>query len=204
MAHDADESLIDGLDELLGEVSIATASKATRTPEKTASASSLSRMSSMSRSASLANDIGDLMSSPESDASAPVGLARFRSTASVDSQSSQPTAAATKKAPDAAVKVQARAEANTTASKTSMSTPKLQKSPATMPAAASSTKSSVEDLDDFFNAGAAKAGATPKAPTSSIDPIEAMFAIPDSAVGVSSAVPANGVVDDLSGRWTLE
>ena len=199
MAHDADESLIDGLDELLGEVSIATASKATRTPEKTASASSLSRMSSMSRSASLANDIGDLMSSPESNASAPVGLARFRSTASVDSQSSQPTAAATKKAPDAAVKVQARAEANTTASKTSMSTPKPQKSPATMPAAASSTKSSVEDLDDFFNAGAAKAGATPKAPTSSIDPIEAMFAIPDSAVGVSSAVPANGVVDDLFG-----
>ena len=54
-------------------------------------------------------------------------------------------------------------------------------------------------MDDFFNAGAAKAGATPKAPTSSIDPIEAMFAIPDSAVGVSSAVPANGVVDDLFG-----
>ena len=202
MAHDADDSLIDGLDELLGEVSIASASKAARggPPEKTASTSSLSRMSSMSRSASLANDIGDLMSSPESDAPAPLGLARFRSTASMDSQSSQPTMASTKKAPDAAVKVQARAEAkDTTASKTSMSTPKPQKSPATMPAASSSTKSSVEDLDDFFSAGATKAGPTPKAPKSFVDPIEAMFAVPDSAVGTSSAVPANGVVDDLFG-----
>lgn len=44
MVYDVDESFIDGLDELLGEVFIVMVLKATRTSEKIASASSLSRM----------------------------------------------------------------------------------------------------------------------------------------------------------------
>lgn len=57
----------------------------------------------------------------------------------------------------------------------------------------------VEDLDDFFNVGVAKAGATLKVLMLFIDFIEVMFVIFDFVVGVSLVVFVNGVVDDFFG-----
>jgi hypothetical protein len=60
-----------------------------------------------------------------------------------------------------------------------------------------SNASSVEDLDDFFSAGAS---ATKPAASSSFDPIEAMFTVKHSTTTQGSAnVPASGVVDDVFG-----
>ena len=66
-----------------------------------------------------------------------------------------------------------------------------------------SNASSVEDLDDFFSAGASatKPAAKPAA-SSSFDPIEAMFTVKHSSATTtqgSANVPASGVVDDVFG-----
>lgn len=174
MAHDADgDGLIDGLDEILGGVSIASSPRRTSAPDDGGKVVSSSSLSAMSRSASLTNAsdlLDDLVSSsPE----APVGLARFRSTTSVDSAKSQEAP----KPPS--VKVECK--------------------PKEAPARPQpSTSNSVDDLDDFFSAGASKTPAKPAtATTSSIDPIEAMFTV--SSENVQAAVPTGGVVDELFG-----
>ena len=130
MAHDADgDGLIDGLDEILGGVSIASSPRRTSAPDDGGKVVSSSSLSAMSHSASLTNAsdlLDDLVSSsPE----APVGLARFRSTTSVDSAKSQEAP----KPPS--VKVECK--------------------PKEAPARPQpSTSNSVDDLDDFFSAGA--------------------------------------------------
>ena len=174
MAHDADgDGLIDGLDEILGGVSIASSPRRSSAPDDGGKVVSSSSLSAMSRSASLTNAsdlLDDLVSSsPE----APVGLARFRSTTSVDSVKSQEAP----KPPS--VKVECK--------------------PKEVPARPQpSTSNSVDDLDDFFSAGASKTPAKPSpATTSSIDPIEAMFTV--SSENVQAAVPTGGVVDELFG-----
>ena len=171
MAHDADgDGLIDGLDEILGGVSIASSPRRSSAPDDGGKVVSSSSLSAMSRSASMTNAselLDDLVSSsPE----APVGLARFRSTTSVDSAKSQEAP----KPPS--VKVECK--------------------PKEAPARPQpSTSNSVDDLDDFFSAGASKTPLKPS--TSSIDPIEAMFTV--SSENVQAAVPTGGVVDELFG-----
>lgn len=169
MAHDTDgDGLIDGLDEILGGVNIASSPKRSSAPDggKVVSSSSHSRSASLTNASDL---LDELTSSPE----APVGLARFRSTTSVESAKSQEAP----KPPS--VKVECK--------------------PKEAPARPQpSTSNSVDDLDDFFSAGASKTPAKPSSTTaSSIDPIEAMFTV--SSENVQAAVPTGGVVDELFG-----
>ena len=195
---DEDESLIDGLDEILGEVSIASTPRKSASVEKMASTSSLS---SASKSASRLEAEAEA-SSPESEA--PVGLARFRSNASAESRESAPTMTLT----PPRVKVEVRPKSSKPPTGEPARTTKPTTTPAPEPApkpkpttttTTSSARSSVDDLDDFFSAGGAT---TPRqAPVKSdVDPIEAMFTVNQSN---APSTPADGVVDDLFGAMDV-
>ena len=195
---DEDESLIDGLDEILGEVSIASTPRKSASVEKMASTSSLS---SASKSASRLEAEAEA-SSPESEA--PVGLARFRSNASAESRESAPTMTQT----PPRVKVEVRPKSSKPPTGEPARTTKPTTTPAPEPApkpkpttttTTSSARSSVDDLDDFFSAG----GATTPRQTSvktDVDPIEAMFTVNQSN---APSTPADGVVDDLFGAMDV-
>ena len=194
--HERDDSLIDGLDEILGEVSIASSPVKTRSSDKAESIPS-----SLSRSASQTlNDLDDLFSS-SGEPEAPVGLARFRAPAS-SSASQNPPSAPASKTRDAAE--DAPRGKPTPAPKVNPKSFETTAAPASAPPAtsklrtASSTASSVEDLDDFFSAGAAKASAPPSS-KSAVDSLEAMFTVPSSGVAMSTS----GVVDDLFGAMDV-
>jgi len=196
---DEDESLIDGLDEILGEVSIASTPRKSASVEKMASTSSLS---SASKSASRLEAEAEA-SSPESEA--PVGLARFRSNASAESRESAPTMTQT----PPRVKVEVRPKSSkpptgepartTKPTTTPAPEPAPKPKPTTTTTTTSSARSSVDDLDDFFSAGGAT---TPRqAPVKSdVDPIEAMFTVNQSN---APSTPADGVVDDLFGAMDV-
>ena len=197
---DEDESLIDGLDEILGEVSIASTPRKSASVEKMASTSSLS---SASKSASrLEAEAEAEASSPESEA--PVGLARFRSNASAESRESAPTMTQT----PPRVKVEVRPKSSKPPTGEPARTTKPPTTPAPEPApkpkpttttTTSSARSSVDDLDDFFSAG----GATTPRQTpvkTDVDPIEAMFTVNQSN---APSTPADGVVDDLFGAMDV-
>lgn len=196
---DEDESLIDGLDEILGEVSIASTPRKSASVEKMASTSSLS---SASKSASRLEAEAEA-SSPESEA--PVGLARFRSNASAESRESAPTMTLT----PPRVKVEVRPKSSkpptgepartTKPTTTPAPEPAPKPKPTTTTTTTSSARSSVDDLDDFFSAGGAT---TPRqAPVKSdVDPIEAMFTVNQSN---APSTPADGVVDDLFGAMDV-
>ena len=197
---DEDESLIDGLDEILGEVSIASTPRKSASVEKMASTSSLS---SASKSASrLEAEAEAEASSPESEA--PVGLARFRSNASAESRESAPVMTQT----PPRVKVEVRPKSSKPPTGEPARTTKPTTTPAPEPApkpkpttttTTSSARSSVDDLDDFFSAG----GATTPRQTpvkSDVDPIEAMFTVNQSN---APSTPADGVVDDLFGAMDV-
>ena len=202
---DEDESLIDGLDEILGEVSIASTPRKSASVEKMASTSSLS---SASKSASrLEAEAEAEASSPESEA--PVGLARFRSNASAESRESAPVM--TQTPPHVKVEVRPKSSkpptgepARTTKPTTTPAPepapkPKPKPKPTTTTTTTSSARSSVDDLDDFFSAG----GATTPRQTpvkSDVDPIEAMFTVNQSN---APSTPADGVVDDLFGTMDV-
>ena len=191
---DEDESLIDGLDEILGEVSIASTPRKSASVEKMASTSSLS---SASKSASRLEAEAEA-SSPESEA--PVGLARFRSNASAESRESAP--AMTQTPPRVKVEVRPKSSkpptgepARTTKPTTTPAPEPAPKPKPTTTTTTSSARSSVDDLDDFFSAG----GATTPRQTpvkTDVDPIEAMFTVNQSN---APSTPADGVVDDLFG-----
>lgn len=192
---DDDESLIDGLDEILGEVSIASTPRKSASVEKMASTSSLS---SASKSASRleAEDVAEA-SSPEP----PVGLARFRSNASAESRESAPTVTPT----PSHIKVKVRPKSKPPTGEPARTTKPpptttLEPKPTTTTTTTSSARSSVDDLDDFFSAGGAT---TPRqAPAkSAVDPIEAMFTVNQPN---APPTPANGVVDDLFGAMDVQ
>ena len=195
---DEDESLIDGLDEILGEVSIASTPRKSASVEKMASTSSLS---SASKSASRLEAEAEA-SSPESEA--PVGLARFRSNASAESRESAP--AMTQTPPRVKVEVRPKSSkpptgepARTTKPTTTPAPEPAPKPKPTTTTTTSSARSSVDDLDDFFSAG----GATTPRQTSvktDVDPIEAMFTVNQS---YAPSTPADGVVDDLFGAMDV-
>ena len=199
---DEDESLIDGLDEILGEVSIASTPRKSASVEKIASTSSLS---SASKSASRLEAEAEA-SSPESEA--PVGLARFRSNASAESRES--ASAMTQTPPRVKVEVRPKSSKPPTGepARTTKPTPTPAPEPAPKPkpkpkptttTTTSSARSSVDDLDDFFSAG----GATTPRQTpvkSDVDPIEAMFTVNQSN---APSTPADGVVDDLFGAMDV-
>ena len=185
---DDDESLIDGLDEILGEVSIASTPRKGASVEKMASTSSLS---SASKSASRleAEDVAEA-SSPES----PVGLARFRSNASAESRERAPVVTPT----PSHIKVEVRPKSKRPTGEPARTT-KPPPAPESKPTT-SSTRSSVDDLDDFFSAG----GATTPRQTpakSAVDPIEAMFTVNQPN---APPTPTNGVVDDLFGAMDVQ
>ena len=186
--HDADDNLIDGLDALLGEVSIASSPRV-ESPERadgTFRSPSLASSTSRSTSQTMMNDFDDVLSS-SAEVEPTVGLARFRSAAIADPPENARAARETNPPPK---------PSTTTRPEEISSTSKLSAKLYT----ASSTASSVEDLDDFFSAGAAKSSSpsTPAA-TSSVDPIEAMFTVPSAGGSSGASVPVNGVVDDLFG-----
>ena len=195
---DEDESLIDGLDEILGEVSIASTPRKSASVEKMASTSSLS---SASKSASRLEAEAEA-SSPESEA--PVGLARFRSNASAESRES--AQAMTQTPPRVKVEVRPKSSkpptgepARTTKPTTTPAPEPAPKPKPTTTTTTSSARSSVDDLDDFFSAG----GATTPRQTpvkSDVDPIEAMFTVNQSN---APSTPADGVVDDLFGAMDV-
>jgi len=188
---DDDESLIDGLDEILGEVSIASTPRKSASVEKMASTSSLS---SLSKSASRleAEDVAE--ASPES----PVGLARFRSNASAESRESTPVMTPT----PSRIKVEVRPKSKPPTEEPARTTkPPPAPTPEPKPTTTtSSARSSVDDLDDFFSAG----GATTPRQTpakSAVDSIEAMFTVNQPN---APPTPADGVVDDLFGAMDVQ
>ncbi len=204
---DEDESLIDGLDEILGEVSIASTPRKSASVEKIASTSSLSSASKSASRLEAEAEAEAEASSPESEA--PVGLARFRSNASAESRESAP--AMTQTPPRVKVEVRPKSSKPPTGepARTTKPTPtpapepapkpKPKPKPTTTTTTTSSARSSVDDLDDFFSAG----GATTPRQTpvkSDVDPIEAMFTVNQSN---APSTPADGVVDDLFGAMDV-
>ena len=199
---DEDESLIDGLDEILGEVSIASTPRKSASVEKMASTSSLSSASKSASRLEAEAEAEAEASSPESEA--PVGLARFRSNASAESRES--AQAMTQTPPRVKVEVRPKSSkpptgepARTTKPTTTPAPEPAPKPKPTTTTTTSSARSSVDDLDDFFSAG----GATTLRQTpvkSDVDPIEAMFAVNQSNAPLP---PADGVVDDLFGAMDV-
>ena len=199
---DEDESLIDGLDEILGEVSIASTPRKSASVEKMASTSSLSSASKSASRLEAEAEAEAEASSPESEA--PVGLARFRSNASAESRETAP--AMTQTPPRVKVEVRPKSSkpptgepARTTKPTTTPAPEPAPKPKPTTTTTTSSARSSVDDLDDFFSAG----GATTPRQTpvkSDVDPIEAMFTVNQSN---APSTPADGVVDDLFGAMDV-
>lgn len=195
--HERDDSLIDGLDEILGEISIASSPVWKESSEKAESIPS-----SLSRSASQPlNDVDDLFSS-SGEVEGPVGLARFRAPAS-SSATQHSTSEPARKTRDVVEedsprhKTPAPAPTSNQKSFETATAPARAPPAASKPRMASSTASSVEDLDDFFSAGAAKASAPSS--KSTVDSLEAMFTVSSGG----AAMPTSCVVDDLFGAMDM-